>query len=134
VPSLLSAEITARTGRDPGQHYADLAATLGAPVTARIEAPASASQRQRLARLTPGQLTSTQLAGETITSVLARAPGNQAPIGGIKVIAPSGWFAARPSGTEEIYKIYAESYKGASHLQWLLREAQAIVDAALAAA
>ena len=131
VPALLSAEITARSGRDPGKYYTDLTGTLGAPINARVEAPATALQRQHLARLMPEQLTSTTLAGETITAVLARAPGNQAPIGGIKVIAPSGWFAARPSGTEDIYKIYAESYKGASHLQSILGEAQGIVDAAL---
>jgi phosphoglucomutase len=134
VPALLSAEITARTGRDPGQYYSDLTRTLGAPVNSRVEAPANAAQRQRLARLTPDRLSSTQLAGETISSVLDRAPGNQAPIGGIKVIAPSGWFAARPSGTEDIYKIYAESFLGETHLQALLREAQGIVDAALSAA
>jgi phosphoglucomutase len=134
VPALLSAEITARTGRDPGQYYSDLTRTLGAPVSSRVEAPANAAQRERLARLTPDRVTSTQLAGETISSVLDHAPGNLAPIGGIKVIAPSGWFAARPSGTEEIYKIYAESFQSESHLQALLREAQGIVDAALSAA
>jgi len=134
VPALLSAEITARTGRDPGQYYSDLTRTLGAPVSSRGEAPANAAQRQRLARLTPERLTSTQLAGETISSVIDHAPGNQAPIGGIKVIAPSGWFAARPSGTEDIYKIYAESFQSESHLQALLREAQGIVDAALSGA
>jgi phosphoglucomutase len=134
VPALLAAEITARTGRDPGQYYDDLTRTLGAPVSARIEAPANAAQRQRLARLTPGGLSSTRLAGEAISGVLDRAPGNQAAIGGIKVIAPSGRFAARPSGTEDIYKIYAESFQGEAHLQALLREAQGIVDAALAAA
>jgi len=134
VPALLAAEITARTGRDPGQYYDDLTRDLGAPVTARIEAPADAAQRQRLARLAPERLSITQLAGEAISSVLDRAPGNQAPIGGIKVMAPSGWFAARPSGTEDIYKIYAESFRGEPHLQTLLREAQRIVDAALSAA
>ncbi len=134
APALLSAEITARTGTDPGQYYADLTRTLGAPLSARVDAPANASQRQRLARLTPEGLSSTQLAGEAISSVLDRAPGNQAPIGGIKVIAPSGWFAARPSGTEDIYKIYAESFQGEPHLQSLLREAQGIVDAALSGA
>ena len=103
-------------------------------MSARVEAPANAAQRQRLARLTPERLSSSQLAGETISSVLDRAPGNQAPIGGIKVITPSGWFAARPSGTEDIYKIYAESFQSEAHLQALLREAQAIVDAALSAA
>jgi phosphoglucomutase len=134
VPALLSAEITARTGTDPGQYYGDLTRTLGAPVSARVDAPANATQRQRLARLTPESLPSTQLAGEAISRVIDHAPGNQAPIGGIKVIAPSGWFAARPSGTEDIYKIYAESFLGESHLQSLLSEAQGIVDAALSGA
>ncbi len=133
VPALLSAEITARTGADPGQYYSDLTRTLGAPVSSRVDAPANSDQRQRLARLTHDRLASTQLAGETISSVLDRAPGNQAAIGGIKVIAPSGWFAARPSGTEDIYKIYAESFQSETHLQAILREAQSIVDAALAA-
>ena len=131
VPALLAAEITARTGSDPGKYYGNLTRTLGTPVSARVDAPANATQRQRLARLTPESLSSTQLAGEAISRVIDRAPGNQAPIGGIKVIAPNGWFAARPSGTEDIYKIYAESYQGESHLQALLREAQGIVDAAL---
>jgi phosphoglucomutase len=134
VPALLSAEITARTGSDPGQCYGDLTRALGAPVSARVDAPANATQRQRLARLTPESLSSTQLAGETISRVIDHAPGNQAPIGGIKVIAPSGWFAARPSGTEDIYKIYAESFQGESHLQSVLRDAQGIVDAALSGA
>ncbi len=134
VPALLSAEITARTGTDPGQYYGELTRALGAPLTARVDAPANATQRQRLARLTPERLSSKQLAGEDISRVLDHAPGNQAPIGGIKVIAPSGWFAARPSGTEDIYKIYAESFQGEAHLQALLREAQGIVDAALSGA
>lgn len=133
VPALLSAEITARSGSDPGQYYRDLTDTLGAPVSSRVDAPANAAQRQRLARLTHERLSSKQLAGETISCVIDRAPGNQAPIGGIKVIAPSGWFAARPSGTEDIYKIYAESFQSENHLQTVLREAQGIVDAALAA-
>ncbi len=133
VPALLSAEITARCGRDPGQYYNDLTGALGAPVNSRVDAPADSAQRQRLAKLTQDRLTSKQLAGETISSVLDRAPGNNAPIGGIKVIAPSGWFAARPSGTEDIYKIYAESFQSENHLQAVLREAQSIVDAALSA-
>ena len=132
VPALLSAEITARSGRDPGEYYADLTAALGSPLSARLDAPASAAQRQRLARLAPELLRGRQLAGETITAVLDRAPGNNAAIGGIKVIAPGGWFAARPSGTEDIYKIYAESFRDAAHLQQLLREAQSIVATALA--
>ncbi|MGQ0593457.1 MAG: phosphoglucomutase (alpha-D-glucose-1,6-bisphosphate-dependent) [Gammaproteobacteria bacterium] len=132
VPALLSAEITARTGRDPGERYAELARELGEPAADRVEAPATALQKQRLAKLSPQQLRITRLAGEKIESVLDRAPGNNAPIGGIKVIAASGWFAARPSGTEDIYKIYAESFRGEDHLRDILREAQGIVDAALA--
>ncbi len=132
VAALLSAEITARSGRDPGKYYADLTAALGSPLSARVDAPANAAQRQRLAQLTPDLLRGRQLAGETITAVLDRAPGNDAAIGGIKVLAPGGWFAARPSGTEDIYKIYAESFRDAAHLQQLLREAQSIVDTALA--
>ncbi len=132
VPALLSAEITARTGRDPGERYAELARKLGEPAADRVEAPATAEQKQRLAKLSPPQLRITKLAGEKIESVLDRAPGNDAPIGGIKVIAASGWFAARPSGTEDIYKIYAESFRGEDHLRDILHEAQGIVDAALA--
>jgi phosphoglucomutase len=132
VSALLSAEITARSGRDPGELYRDLVSELGEPVADRVEAPATAAQKSRLAKLSPGQIESTRLAGETIDSMLDRAPGNNAPIGGIKVITANGWFAARPSGTEDIYKIYAESFKGKSHLQMILQEAQHIVDAALA--
>jgi phosphoglucomutase len=134
VPALLSAEITARTGRDPGERYAELARELGEPAADRVEAPATAEQKQRLAKLSPQQLRITQLAGEKIVSVLDRAPGNDAPIGGIKVIAASGWFAARPSGTEDIYKIYAESFRGGDHLRGILSAAKVIVDAALATA
>ena len=130
--ALLSAEITARRGRDPGALYAELAQEFGNPVADRVEAPATAQQRRQLAALTPQQLGSTSLAGEKIESVLSKAPGNGAPIGGIKVIAASGWFAARPSGTEEIYKIYAESFRGPEHLQRILQEAQRIVDEAIA--
>lgn len=132
VPALLAAEITARTGEDPGEHYAELARELGEPIADRVEAPATAEQKQRLAKLSPKQLRVTQLAGEEIESVLDRAPGNDAPIGGIKVIAANGWFAARPSGTEDIYKIYAESFRDKDHLRDILSEAQDIVDAALA--
>ena len=131
VPALLAAEITARTGRDPGDYYADLTGALGAPVSARIDAPASAAQRARLARLAPDQLRTQQLGGEAISSVQGHAPGNGAAIGGIKVVAAGGWFAARPSGTEDLYKIYAESFHDEVHLQQILREAQQTVDAAL---
>jgi phosphoglucomutase len=132
VPALLSAEITARGGRDPGELYRDLVRELGEPAADRVEAPATASQKTRLAKLSPKQVLSTELAGEKIQSVLDRAPGNNAPIGGIKVIATSGWFAARPSGTENIYKIYAESFRGEDQLRDILRDAQGIVDAGLA--
>jgi phosphoglucomutase len=130
---LLSAEITARMGRDPGEIYHDLAHEFGEPVYDRAEAPATPEQKQMLAQLSPQQVRSAELAGEKIQSTLTRAPGNGAAIGGLKVIAESGWFAARPSGTEAIYKIYAESFRGEDHLHRILAEAQAIVDAALAA-
>jgi phosphoglucomutase len=132
VPALLSAEMTAKTGRDPGHLYEALAQALGNPVTDRVEAPANAAQKKELAALTPDKLGASELAGEKIESVLDKAPGNGAPIGGIKVIAKSGWYAARPSGTEDIYKIYAESFAGADHLQRILKEAQAVVDRAIA--
>jgi phosphoglucomutase len=132
VPALLSAEITARMGRDPGEIYRDLAHEFGEPVYDRVEAPATPEQKQLLAKLSPRQVKFTELAGEKIQSILTRAPGNDAPIGGLKVIAESGWFAARPSGTEDIYKIYAESFRGADHLRRILEEAQAIVGNALA--
>ncbi len=132
--ALLAAEITARTGHDLGTLYENLAAEFAAPVADRVQAPATAEQKKRLAALTPRQISSGQLAGEPIVSILDRAPGNGAPIGGIKVIAASGWFAARPSGTEDIYKIYAESFKGAAHLQRILQDAQTMVDAAMAPA
>jgi len=132
VPSLLAAEMTARTGKDPGELYTDLTDTLGKPYSSRVDATANAQQKARLAKLSPQQLQSKELAGEKIIEVLDRAPGNNAPIGGIKVMAESGWFAARPSGTEEIYKIYGESFRSDEHLREILREAQGIVDAALA--
>ena len=132
--ALLSAEIIARTGRDPGALYVDLANEFGNPVADRVEAPASAAQKRQLAALSPQQLGSTELAGERIESVFSQAPGNGAPIGGIKVSAASGWFAARPSGTEDIYKIYAESFSGPEHLRRILQEAQNIVDAAISPA
>ncbi len=132
VPALLSAEITARMGRDPGEIYRDLTREFGEPVYDRVEAPATAEQKRALAQLSPRQVTSAELADETIQSILTKAPGNDAPIGGLKVSAASGWFAARPSGTEDIYKIYAESFRGADHLRRILADAQAIVDVALA--
>jgi phosphoglucomutase len=131
--ALLAAEITARSGRDPGELYLELARELGGPVADRLEAAATPQQKRRLAALSPRQIGADSLAGEKIESILSTAPGNGAPIGGIKVSAASGWYAARPSGTEDIYKIYAESFQGADHLQRILREAQATVDAALAA-
>ena len=132
VPALLAAEITARCGRDPSQVYAELVQELGEPATDRIEAPATAAQKAQLAALTPERINVRELAGEAITAVIDHASGNDAPIGGIKVVAKSGWFAARPSGTEDIYKIYAESFSGNEHMQRILSEAQTIVDAAIA--
>ncbi len=132
VPALLSAEITARSGRDPGELYRDLTAELGEPQADRVEAPATPAQKKNLAKLAPEQVHISELGGEKIDAVLGRAPGNDAPIGGIKVVTASGWFAARPSGTEDIYKIYAESFRDQAHLQSILAEAQKIVDAALA--
>lgn len=134
APALLSAEITARLGRDPAQVYAELAREFGESVYARIDAPATAEQRRALAGLSADQLRISDLAGERIEAVLTKAPGNGAAIGGVKVTAESGWFAARPSGTENIYKIYAESFRGEDHLRRIIREAQAVVDRALAAA
>ncbi|MGA2517969.1 MAG: phosphoglucomutase (alpha-D-glucose-1,6-bisphosphate-dependent) [Thermodesulfobacteriota bacterium] len=131
VPALLSAEITARMGRDPGEIYRELAREFGEPVYDRIDAPATPEQKKALERLSPEQVRFADLAGEEIKTVLTRAPGNGAAIGGIKVIAENGWFAARPSGTENIYKIYAESFRGEEHLRRILDEAQTIVDEAL---
>ena len=133
VPALLSAEITARMGRDPGEIYHELTREFGEPCYDRVEAPATPEQKQLLAKLSPNQVKITELAGEKIQTVLTIAPGNGAPIGGLKVAAESGWFAARPSGTEDIYKIYAESFRGADHLRRILEEAQTIVSDALAA-
>jgi len=132
IAALLSAEITARMGRDPGELYVDLAREFRNPVTDRVQAPATAQQRERLTALSPPDVTVTELAGEKIDSVINRAPGDGAAIGGIKVSTASGWFAARPSGTEDIYKIYAESFRGADQLQRILKEAQATVDAVIA--
>ena len=131
VPALLSAEITAKMGRDPGEIYRELTAEFGEPVYDRVDAPATPEQKKVLERLSPEHIGSKELAGEKITASLTLAPGNGAPLGGIKVIAESGWFAARPSGTEEIYKIYAESFRGKDHLRLILEEAQAIVTDAL---
>jgi phosphoglucomutase len=133
VPSLLAAEITARMDRDPGEIYHELTREFGEPIYDRVEAPATPEQKEALEKLSPEQVRFTDLAGEKIQTLLTHAPGNGAPIGGIKVIAESGWFAARPSGTEDIYKIYAESFLGADHLRRILEEAQTIVSDALAA-
>ncbi len=132
VPALLSAEITAREGKDPGQLHAELTAELGRPFADRVEAAATPAQKARLAKLSPDQLRIERLAGEKIEQVLSHAPGNDAAIGGIKVVAASGWFAARPSGTEAIYKIYAESFSNPEALRGILAEAQKIVDTAIA--
>jgi phosphoglucomutase len=134
VPALLAAEITARMGRDPGEIYREFTREFGEPAYERMEAPANPDQKKLLAKLSPQQVNVTELAGESIEAVLTHAPGNGAAIGGLKVAAASGWFAARPSGTEDIYKIYAESFKGAEHLRHIQEEAQTIVNAALAAA
>ncbi len=134
VPALLAAEMTARMGRDPAEVYSELTRELGEPVYDRVEAPATAEGKEILKGLSPQQVRQTDLAGEKIKSILTRAPGNGAPIGGLKVIAENGWFAARPSGTENIYKIYAESFRGAEHLRRILKEAQAIVTNAVAGA
>ena len=131
VPALLAAEITARMGRDPGEVYLELTREFGDPVYDRVEAPATPEQKEMLAKLSPQQVRLTELAGENIQTILSHAPGNGAPIGGLKVIADSGWFAARPSGTENIYKIYAESFRGQDHLHRIIDEAQIIVDDAL---
>jgi phosphoglucomutase len=128
---LLAAEILAVTGKDPGERYRALVADLGAPVYARVDAPATPAQKAVLKRLSPESVTATTLAGQPITATLTRAPGNGAEIGGLKVTAADGWFAARPSGTEDVYKIYAESFRDEAHLQRILEEARAMVSAAL---
>jgi phosphoglucomutase len=134
VAALLAAEITARTGRDPGEIYRELVREFGEPVYDRVEAPATPEQKALLETLSAEQVRFRDLAGEQIHTILTSAPGDGAPIGGVKVVAESGWFAARPSGTENIYKIYAESFRGADHLRRILEEAQTIVSDALAAA
>ena len=133
IMDLLAAEITARTGKDPGEHFRELAAEFGTPCYTRIDAPATLEQKSRLQKLSPEALQESSLAGEPIVAKLTRAPGNNAPIGGLKVVAASGWFAARPSGTENIYKIYAESFRDEDHLSAILSEARQIVNNALAA-
>ncbi len=132
IPNLLAAEITARTGKDPGEQYQELTGEFGTPNYTRIDAPATPEQKARLAKLSPDAVQESELAGEPITAKLTNAPGNNAPIGGLKVAAASGWFAARPSGTENIYKIYAESFKDQAHLDAIVNEAQRIVNNALA--
>lgn len=134
IMDLLAAEITASSGKDPGLHYNELAERFGTPEYERIDAPATAAQKLVLKNLSPPQVTATTLAGDPIIAKLTNAPGNNAPIGGLKVVTGNGWFAARPSGTEEIYKIYTESFKGPEHLLQIQEEARAIVDRALAAA
>lgn len=131
--ALLAAEITARTGRDPGESYDLLTREFGRPLATRIDAPATPAQKSALARLDGARIRTTEVAGEPISRVLTHAPGNDAPIGGVKVMAKSGWFAARPSGTENIYKLYAESFRDEAHLRQLLAEGQAVIDSALAA-
>ncbi len=132
IPGLLAAEMTARTGKDPGQLYADLTAKYGSPTYQRIDAAATKDQKAKLAKLSPSQVTAKQLAGEPITAILTEAPGNHASIGGLKVTTENGWFAARPSGTEDVYKIYAESFRGPDHLKQIQTEAQQLVTAAIA--
>ena len=131
IMDLLAAEITACTGKNPGEHYRELTAEFGIPYYTRIDAPATPEQKAKLAKLTPDAVKESDLAGEPITAKLTKAPGNDAPIGGLKVVAEGGWFAARPSGTENIYKIYAESFKSQTHLKAILNEAQAMVNNAL---
>jgi phosphoglucomutase len=134
VPALLAAEVTARMGRDPGELYCELERALGECASARVDAPATPQQKELLSRLSPQQVRVKDLVGESIDSILSHAPGNGAPIGGFKVMAKNGWFAVRPSGTENIYKIYAESFRGAEHLRRIVEEAQTIVGQALSAA
>ncbi len=130
--NLLGAEITARTEKDPGEHYRELTAQFGTPYYTRLDAPATLEQKARLEQLSPEAVKASTLAGEPVTARLTRAPGNNAPIGGLKVVAANGWFAARPSGTEHIYKIYAESFKDETHLDAIVAEAQEMVHNALA--
>lgn len=134
ILDLLAAEITAITGHDPGEHYKSLESKFGSPVYERLDVPATAAQKAVLAQLSPEMITARELAGEKIVATFTRAPGNNAPIGGLKVVTENGWFAARPSGTEDVYKIYVESFKGPAHLQQIKEEAQAIVKKAFQSA
>jgi phosphoglucomutase len=131
IMDLLAAEITARTDRDPSEHFRDLTAEFGTPYYTRIDAPATPGQKAKLQKLSPEDVKESELVGEPIIDKLTRAPGNKAPLGGLKVVTASGWFAARPSGTENVYKIYAESFRDQPHLDALVNEAQRIVDNAL---
>lgn len=131
ILNLLAAEITAKTGKDPSEHYRALEEKFGSPVYERIDAPASSEEKKKLASLSPDQVKADQIGGEPIQHKLTRAPGNDALIGGLKVVTENGWFAARPSGTEDIYKIYAESFKGEDHLKQIQQEAIGIVNQAL---
>jgi phosphoglucomutase len=133
IACLLAAELTAKSGANPAEAYGKLTERYGAPAYRRIDAPASAAQKAILSKLSASQISASQLAGEPITAILTRAPGNDAPIGGVKVATEHGWFAARPSGTEEVYKIYAESFIGEEHLERLIEEAQAVVSDAFGA-
>ena len=132
ILGLLAAEITARSGKDPGRHYQEIAAALGTPYYTRIDAPATPEQKQRLGKLSPDAVTASELAGDPIVAKLTHAPGNGAAIGGLKVVTDRGWFAARPSGTENIYKLYAESFSSQAHLDSIVAQAQEIVGRALA--
>jgi phosphoglucomutase len=129
--NLLAAEMMAKTGRDPGELYRDLTKELGEPVYERIDAPATPEQKAILSKLSPDQVSATELAGDTIVAKLTTAPGNGASIGGLKVVTEQGWFAARPSGTEDVYKLYAESFLGKDHLRRIQEEAQALITTAL---
>jgi phosphoglucomutase len=131
IMDLLACEVTAKTGRDPAELYRELEEKFGSPIYARIDAPATMEQKTALKGLSAEMVTAEELAGEPIIAKLTHASGNNAPIGGLKVVAENGWFAARPSGTEDIYKLYAESFKGQEHLREIQAEAQAIIDAAL---
>jgi phosphoglucomutase len=132
IMGLLAAELMARTGRNPSELYAELTRELGAPVYARVDAPATVEEKAALLHLSPEDVSASELAGHPIEAVLTTAPGNGAPIGGLKVVTAQGWFAVRPSGTEDVYKLYAESFRGSDHLRRIQEEAQAITSTALA--